>query len=459
MVKVVVKISVNIFLILALFSFSLFAQNKHTVLWNVGEYMLDFRDGSLKVPFEKHDWNPQKSRWYVDEMGNLKIIYDGQKLIHLLGNNSVPIVGGENIKEDEVSFFIPVPANKDMIYCIGEKTYSVIDLSENKIIKTSSLKNTAQTHLAVRHFDKCSIWLIFFDKLEYYKYLITKDGIDYIETVELEKNDYENVKFYSSNIWRINLSKDCKHYTALVSGDRNNEIYYGDFDNKTGDFHRKYSYRFTQCTYNSNVIISPDNTKIIYHALMGESSRGDDVFFSIPISVDGVPDFENSNVLFTIQRTRALYSITDCFYAIDGNIYFLLYVLREIIKIGFDKPDIYKDVYNMPTIFYPRLSFVSDWFSDDYQENCIPYISYKEFCESGKIMFSLDNYSQIKSFHWSFGDGTVSEEEFPVHVYKDLKKYDVTVETISFDGQKNTFHKEIVVSPIIIKAPKIICDD
>ena len=324
-------------IILNVFSFCCFAQSKHTSVWNIGNYVMKFDANSVHI--EDNQIFFDKEILYVDAKGKIKLILDYQG--QLLNDNFEPINGSEKVGVGD-PFVVPVPYNCNFVYFFVGRQYVLIDIQKSEIVgdvvSLKELDNIDEynfrhfNQILVHHTNCEDVWLIYYDTDIMYKYLITTSGIEYKETIQINRQ-IENPQ--NKNLI-IHLSNDCNHYTANYLGD--SIVCYGDFDRETGNFVRKsevmiHSRPEVMKTRVLNSLIANDNKTIYYYC---ESTMDGWIHSNEILSVDivaGKPDYENVHILYSKIYHRSLYDVSDMFYGNDGNIYVLDDNLRKIFRV------------------------------------------------------------------------------------------------------------------------------
>lgn len=369
-----------IFIILNVFSLCAFAQSKHTSVWNIDDKILIFEDNSVRI--ENNNNYKDKEILYVDSKGKIKLIVDLVTNL-LLNSQFEPVRGIEKINEP-IRFVVPSPNNCNQVYAFGWGQYILVDINNNETIgDVMSLKELCEEddyvlfdYILVHHSNCKDIWLIYYNSYVMYKYLITSSGIEYKDTKRINWQ-YNNPR--RNDYVVINLSNDCKHYTANLLGD--SIVCYGDFDRTTGEFVRKIEKKVqtrpefaeTQIT---NSLISKDNKSIYYFcAPFTKEYQHFREILSVDI-VEGKPDYENIHIIYSTIVGRGAYAGNDMFYGSDGNIYirdFDLGKMYRIIPSFTGKPFIDDNFLTFELDVEGTMSdnFLADWFSQNpCGENC-----------------------------------------------------------------------------------------
>lgn len=362
----------RIFIILNIFSSNTFAQSKHVSIWCLDNYIINFNKSIIQP--EEHNDNIG-TNLYVDSEGKIQLILkDGI----LYDENYKPIKTNSKIPEndeDYSTFFVPSPGNNNFIYYFRANNYILIDIEKNEVIgEVQSLNELSKeenlilfNHILVHHSNCKDIWLIYYSNDIMYKYLITASGIEFKGIVHIEreitnpKNKYDMI---------VNLSSDCKHYTANFLYD--SIVCYGDFDRLTGNFERKSEKIISarsgiEQTYILNSIISRDNKKIYY--LCESKPNGYTRFIEILSAniINGKPDYENISTIYSENfKSGLIYTDSDIFYGYDGNIYIIHYHGGKMYKLMSATNE--KTLVEEFLIFKNENSvrsedFLADWFS------------------------------------------------------------------------------------------------
>ncbi len=355
----------SVFIILCVFSYTANAQSKHAALWRIGRHCLDFNDGTVK--FYPLNFNIKNNNldWYVDSEGKISVIVRNEEYKMSIFNKE------ENRFEEiqieyklEPGFFVPMPDNRNKVFYIEQNRYFIIDLLQKSItLKGTDINIYHNEHIAVHHTDCDKVWIINVDKSKITTYLLTSLGIKKVNETSLKESDYS---YFSTNYnWKINLSKDCEHYTMINFDDNKTEVYYGDFDRETGKLIRKSRYDFGQkYKHIINSIIAPDNSRIYY--LYANTQQNYNII-EVPI-INGIPDYNKQKKVFTEKQTFAK-AYKTLFYGIDGKIYILDYIKNKICTIECKNNT---TIYNDNEYFTPKNEnfvrnnvFVSSWFMDN----------------------------------------------------------------------------------------------
>ncbi len=371
--------TLGIIIILNVLSFCCFAQSKNTSVWNRDNYVISFDANTVHI--EDNDFFLNKEILYVDAKGKIKLILGYQD--QLLNDKFEPIEGSEKVGVGN-PFVVPVPHNCNCVYFFVGRQYVLIDIQKSEIIgDVVSLKELDNIdeydfigfeQILVHHSNCEDVWLIYYDTDIMYKYLITTSGIEYKETIQINRQ-IENPQ--NKNLI-IHLSNDCNHYTANYLGD--SIVCYGDFDRQTGNFVRKsevilHSRPEVKETRVLNSLIANDNNTIYYYC---ESKREEWVRSNEILSVDivaGKPDYENVHILYSKIYHRKGFDVSDMFYGNDGNIYILDDNLRKIFRVipsPNGKTIVDDDFLDFQSEGGTRsANFLADWFSQNpCGENC-----------------------------------------------------------------------------------------
>ncbi|NOR86812.1 MAG: PKD domain-containing protein, partial [Bacteroidales bacterium] len=54
----------------------------------------------------------------------------------------------------------------------------------------------------------------------------------------------------------------------------------------------------------------------------------------------------------------------------------------------------------------------------------------------------------ISNYHWDFGDGSISTEENPQHIFSNINSYNVKLNIVNSDGCQDVYERNIVISPL-----------
>ena len=333
----------------------------------------------------------------------------------------------------------------------------LINLERSEIIENITYTDISYNYNAAVYSENNNIWFLCFDKNKIIKYLINNHNIEYRGS-DIYKCNYDTC------VVKINISINCKYYSAgflrhigLSDETKLNEVHFGSFDNINGSFSTISRHIFPEYDWCENTIISPDNSKVYYIMMRKMSYQLDLLEVNI---INNEPDFDNYKVTTICEDFKGLLTEVVMSYAYDGNIYILLTSKKRVDRIFFYEGgnNKYERFYFVNKIFQNTLNFIPSWFSSDYQIlNCTPKISVKTSCSGYETSFSITNMSEAKTVIWNFGDGNISAEFSPTHIYTKSGKYIVTLIVTFSNGENKTFTQEVIISPLQQK-PKIICE-
>lgn len=358
----------RIFIILNIFFQNVYAQSKHTSIWCIGNYIIDF--SKSPVLFEKHN-DVIGNYLYVDFNGKIQLILGDDDVLY--NGNKEPVKNMKFIVDDN-SFFVPSPLDNNLVYFFSGNQYILIDIKKNEIVSEVKSLNELSVekklisfnHILVHHANCKDVWIIYYSNDIVYKYLITASCVEFKEVIHIEREISNPQKHYDMI---IHLSSDCKHYTANFFAD--SIVCYGDFDRQTGNFVRKsekiiHARHGIERTYILNSIISHDNKKIYYFC---ESGTKDHKTLTEVLSSDiinGKPNYENIRVIYSIDYNRIPLFVSDMFYGYDGNIYINYFPLKKMYKIvsTSDGETSVEDFFTFKSEQGVRSQdFLADWFS------------------------------------------------------------------------------------------------
>ena len=162
-----------------------------------------------------------------------------------------------------------------------------------------------------------------------------------------------------------------------------------------------------------------------------------------------VPSFEFTAETFCAGSEVTL-SITNDVSAFDGNLsyYWSISNLEDTITnndltISFDSGgDKVISVYS----FIPGCE--SSIFRDTIYINESPVVGFQASLTCDGDIMTFTNLSEGSSFHWDFGDGYISTEQSPNHLYGETRAYEVQLSVENDLGCTSVLTKEVVVSAI-----------
>ena len=314
-------------------------------------YKFDFTSHQTQISkIKNQDFN---TVWYIDENGNHALtVTEG----NLYDENMQKIAGNNDWMS---GFFVPMPMNENFVYYFGKDKIYLIDVP-NKTVRDIVLNNCPNPvfdfarHIVVQHKDCDKMWIINKEDDVTREYLINFDGIKKIREISLYQNEQTA---YRTN---LSLSRNCKQYVRYNSGTK--EIYYGDFDNKTGIFTQKAYFKFGEdIKVIYGAIIAPDNLRI--YCILRSTNRRFKIV-EIPIE-DNIPQFEKLKLI--IDKKAGMNDLCKMLYAVDGKIYIIENPNRicSTLTLDADGETKYEVIYNFDSILtYYQNDFVSSWFEN-----------------------------------------------------------------------------------------------
>lgn len=338
-------------LVFIIFVSNLYAQSKHAQIWYIYGYKFDFTSHQTQISkIKNQDFN---TVWYIDENGNHALtVTEG----NLYDENMQKIAGNNDWMS---GFFVPMPMNENFVYYFGKDKIYLIDVP-NKTVRDIVLNNCPNPvfdfarHIVVQHKDCDKMWIINKEDDVTREYLINFDGIKKIREISLYQNEQTA---YRTN---LSLSRNCKQYVRYNSGTK--EIYYGDFDNKTGIFTQKAYFKFGEdIKVIYGAIIAPDNLRI--YCILRSTNRRFKIV-EIPIE-DNIPQFEKQKLI--IDKKAGMNDLCKMLYAVDGKIYIIENPNRicSTLTLDADGETKYEVIYNFDSILtYHQNDFVSSWFEN-----------------------------------------------------------------------------------------------
>lgn len=336
-------------IILSIVSSSLFAQNKQVTLWKVFDHVFDFTTNPPSVrPLPYSSDLVSYGGWYVDSKG--EVVLDSRS-DGLLGKDGNMIIEGYT----DFSLFVPAPNEERFVYCLSDFVIYKVDIQEGVVVEKYSFP-LGSRFVAVHSFNCDNIWLVSkSDNQKVMVYSITDEGVALNREIVLNPEDYRPNVYNSEPYWNFNLSMDCKEYT--FSSTESTTTYYGSFDRSDASFLRKSSYTFSDCSYISNSLISPDKSRIYYLLFRGEEWKVD--FVEVRI-VGGIPDYSTFRVFHTLcDEVNEL----GLFYGPDGKVYSMGYHsgIYGTIEIENDEA-VYKDFVKYPTYWTFTHNTMASWY-------------------------------------------------------------------------------------------------
>ena len=304
--------------VLAIFmvnTFVVFAQKGHSSLQLLGNVRIDYSKDPVSLTYD----DSQFEKWYVDELGVLRLRYSDLDRT-LRDFDGVAI---EGVSQFDVDFFVPKPGCPNLVYCFGRGGCVVVDIDNDKYVDKIVLDGpTSDVYLMVNHSNDEDVWILYFGNNAIYKYLFSRSGIDYLGTIPMDHS-----------ITSIRLSKDCRFFSAVNHQyDGNNNVYYGTFDRSTGDLVELANHCYSSPKGGryeiDNSIISIDNSRIYYNvpcSMPIDEPRS--YVIEVPI-IDGVPSFLNYSVVHSFVQTfyvpfASFYYGCDCIYVLRLGSYYM----------------------------------------------------------------------------------------------------------------------------------------
>ena len=264
--------------------------------------------------------------------------------------------------------FIQMPNDENQVYYFEQNKCHLINI-KNRTTKDIEIEiNTSNLyHLTVRHHDCGNMWLIHtFNPNTLTEYIVNSEGVKLARTHNIAP-PMKNGELL--NGWHIKLSKDCKHFTACGIGEAYNdtkvfnEVRYGNFDNKTGDFTCTAKHDFNgKFRHIYSTIIATDNSRVYYYGLDNEWENY--LLLETPI-VDGLPQYNQTKTVFA-KKTH-LNGYCPSYYAPDGKIYLFEVGNKSITAISLDSDGntIYEEVYNFGTLrIVNNPNYEESWFME-----------------------------------------------------------------------------------------------
>lgn len=355
LICIIIKVLSTIF-ILSTFCVRLCAQNRHAVLYNMGDYCLDFT--TSPVSFKPIPLELQSALWYYDESGVIRLVSKNKNL-YGQDNNSVSGYTG-----NAVQLFAKKPGSDNLVYCFEEDVFFLVDIDKNKVVSYKELNNRSQSYLAVSHANCHYVWIFGFCNSGIDKYLLTDNDLLFVETEKLSLDKYSATVLDYTKEWFVNLSVDCQYYTATLKSAANMETYFGKFDRQTGVFTRLLTCEIpSQYTFAEYSLISQDNSRV-YHVVANNLGLKDIIEFPI---VNGKPDCSNPKIVYSMN-VYGFSTIMWMYYGLDGKIY-TYYPSHKLI--GMMEIDCNGETQYVPDILTvnsrhitSRNNYLSSWFMD-----------------------------------------------------------------------------------------------
>ena len=502
-------VKIFLFTILIINSDRLFSQNNETNNWYFGSFAgLNFE---LPNPPQILDDGimlaPSGCSSISDRDGNLQFYSHGDWVFnknHQLmdGGNitEVPVAVGQLYKNaSQNSIVIPITSSEGLYYLftVGRTHeellpqdglyYSIIDMTLNnglgKVIQknvpliTDEMETGKLT--AVHHADGESIWVLVTSKAvddfftSFYAYKVNMDG-----TVEAPVVSSSDLAFRGIPSGILKFSPDGRKVACsnLRPEELDNHLFIFDFDSETGVVSNRKklltSNTFFEVVSVHGIEFSNDS-RYLYASLVRQGMFNTETF---EIDADGPLrkmlyryDYE---ILNPNEYSTSIYFDTGDYYggalqlAKDGKIY-------RALPLDEDDGTNYLGVINKPSEHFLEVDYVHNAVDLNGNESLLGLpnfiqsyfrtriVSKNEICFNDSIMFEIDTYAEITDIDWDFGDGNISVDMNPNHVYNQPGVYNVSA-TITVNNRQITTQKEIVVNvlPSLIDNQELIqCDD
>jgi PKD domain/Secretion system C-terminal sorting domain len=465
-----------IFILKFLIFTSIYAQ-KHDYFWLSGDnvpansqfwsnFVLDFNKSPVQIyPYPFGYFTIATQMCMADEFGQLLFFSEG---CYFKNAGNQLIEGGESISEGEVhdEFCANVGyttyqgmfsiQREESIYdvfhyiqdlqpdtangCIDRTLlHSVVDMAENNgagkvLIKDKALLDGCfQRACANRHANGRDWWIVMASNNQdtFYRFLVTPDGIKGPWTqsiVNPTRDDY----WYCG--WS-EFSPDGNKF--MINHCRTGVVVY-DFDRCSGLLSDQKYLEHNISAYNLGACFSPNSRYIYYTNDNSHSVFQADLFAS---------DFNSSQIEISKWDSVIIFPNSPTNYGWlqrgpDGMIYIWAGTTHFLHRIGFPnrkglESDAILRFHQLPfnqgaeNLYYPnyRLGPLDGSSCDTLNIDNHPLANWRWDIEDSTNIFQVtftDNSAYVPtSWHWDFGDGSISQDTSPVHIYDQMGVYNV----------------------------------
>ena len=432
-----------------LFAFgSTLAQNKQAAIWHVGNKKLDFNTSPITVTEVASPFLGTRSSIALADSLGLPLLFASTQTDKLYNKNGIELINGNlNIGHPLQGnvLFVPKPEMPNYVYCIALDTHSLINLNLNSVVKQDTFLTNINAY-STHHSNCTDVWLILEQTQGFYSYLVSSSGISSaIDSVQVNINSHHRGCFSPSGKYLV------KPIIQGAMPNRMVQIEFVEFDSFSGGFTKMYSYTYTGHEVCFASVFSP-NSSMLYLFMQRKNSS---VYDLCQVSVqNGIPDFENTSIIYT-QTISGFSAFSSMQIGINGKMYQTFYFSASKQINIIHEPNLsgaacnYEDgAIILSTVTNSLPVFISTWLADDF---CSPEFFVENICFNETTSFTLNNYSNLQSVLWHFGDSQTSTALEPTHIYTNAGTYTVTLTVTYTDGSTETITKEIEVYPKPLK--------
>lgn len=433
--------------------------------WALGNYQINFNDGSPVIEFGYADYLNRGIGMISDENGNLLFYSDGFSIWnknHQLMPSGTELIPSHETTSKQESIVVPNPSNDQLYYLFtvdpwnGQTTsglyYSIIDLSLDSGLGDVTTKgekilnNTTNKISATFHANLKDYWVVVHEHStnNYYSFLVNAEGVSgepILNQIGKEHRFRDGQLKFSPDGKRLACSR--QHIRT-----DNTALDLFDFDPETG-----------QLSGEINLILPADrdcegldfssDAKKLYVAQGG--STGERGLYQFDLEFSSQEEIQNSRKLLH----REVYNgFNQLQLAPDGKIYITkggggggtahLGVISNL-----------NDLAENVTVEENGLFLEGGSSFVNYTPNFIQNYFFKTSflfdgnCQSSSIYFRITNTHLLESVQWNFGEGSISTELNPVHVYDEPGTYSVTL-TANYADHSDKITKDVVINPFPI---------
>lgn len=469
-------------IILLFFSLFCFSQNE-TNNWLFGNNVhINFSNDQINILSGSKITTPHGSSSISNENGELLFYTDGIKVwnknhVRMLGLNGSTLIG-DNIGT-QTSLIVPKPKSNNIYYIFSIKTYnenddnssssglyySEVDMNLNNgtglitSINNLLIKNVVGKITGVHHENGKDIWVVISGKKNqedkyydsFFSFLVHSNGI---KTPIISKISQFNI---FDPFGQLKLSPDGR---KLAYASNRGGTYILEFNDKKGTVSNPRYLAMSNApgdrTFSYGVEFSIDSQFLYIEAndLSGKSrlyqfdlkeDRNSPAFFIYRDKKRGALQLGKDGKIYnTVNNGEGFF---------DGTQF--LSLINKPTGINFNEIEISENKINLNSglsrVGLPN--FIQSYF----RNRIITYVG----CMNRETIFLTDTYAPITAANWNFGDGNISSEIEPSHVYTSEGVYNVSV-TIIINNIQIDLKKKIRVFalPKLIKNQKLIqCDD
>ncbi len=447
---------------------------KEATVWTFGNNsQIDFSSGIPELLSASAISSVEGCATISDGLGNLLFYTNGTKVWNK--NNEI-MTNGEDLlgspSTSQSSIIIPKPNSSNLYYVFtlanlgGEDglRYSEVNTAlSNGLGSVTNVKNELlytpliERMTVAKHSNGTDYWIIVHDLgSEFLAFRVSASGVSTNPVISSTGANYSNSLFGC-----MKVSPDSNYLAIAKPGNSvsgNNAIQIFNFDSTTGIINNTISifnfFLAGEIAGPYGIEFSP-NSKFVYVS-----------DFNVQDGYSKVHQFNIENyTLADITNSHVeLYSGTDVMGSIqlasNGRIYLANSSSTFLDEI--QNPNVAgvaANYVNKGVNISPRLSsYGLPQFAAQTPEI---YINVSNFCFGDETAFSLEFGQTVDSVEWTFGDGTVSNNETPTHTYAESGIYDITANVVS-----GTLCKTILKTIMIANLPNVnnlpdleLCDD